>query len=122
MGFDKFVEKSTLVDTALLTIVWIIVADCSLWNAFCLLLTLPVVGIAVIAIYQMRTEQYRILQDVMKDEKRLDYVNWEILLKEERRKHVYSLVLVIIWNIATWILIILSLMVKYNGGHVRLIA
>ena len=47
----KFIKRFTLTNTTIMTILFVIQCN-SLWHAFCLIATLPVIGIGMIAMYE----------------------------------------------------------------------
>lgn len=111
IGFDKFIEKMTLVDTAVCTIFMVILGGTVL-NALYVLVSLPVTGLAVLAIHERGSDEYRCLKEAMKQRKREPYFDWKQMWKEVRTRYISSVILAIIWNICLYIVMAVFLMMK----------
>ena len=66
----KFIKRFTLTNTTIITILFVIQCD-SLWPAFCVIATLPVFGIGMIAMYEHSAYDYtNLLNNLTEKEKK----------------------------------------------------
>ena len=74
----KMVKVWTLTNTTIMTIVFIIGCD-SIWHAFCIIATVPVLGIGMIAMYEDNAYDYtNLLKNVTeKRKKETPYIRWD---------------------------------------------
>lgn len=113
----KLVKKFSITNTTILTILFAINSD-SIWTAFCFIVTLPVIGICMIAMYECYAYGYTELMKNLteKDKKEMSYVPWDRVIKEERKKYLSVLISVIFCNILFSGLIIFFLwLIIYEG-------
>lgn len=115
MGFDKVIEKMTIIDTAVLTL-WLVFTGSTLLNALGVLVSIPVVGLAVLAIHEIVSDEYGCVKEAMKKRKRVPRLedDWKQMLRDARTRYILCIVLAVIWNISAFIIIFLSLMRKFN--------
>lgn len=113
----KLVERLTLTNTTIMTIFFAIHSD-SLWTAFCIIVTVPVIGIAMMAMYESSANDYTELMKNLteKDKKAMSYVPWDKVIKEARNRYLIGLIGIMFCNILFSGLIIFSLwIIIYEG-------
>lgn len=113
----KLVERFTLTNTTIMTIFFAIHSD-SLWTAFCIIVTVPVIGIAMMAMYESSANDYTELMKNLteKDKKAMSYVPWDKVIKEARNRYLIGLIGIMFCNILFSGLIIFSLwIIIYEG-------
>lgn len=113
----KLVERFSLTNTTIMTILFAIYSD-SIWTAFCIIATLPVIGIGMIAMYDCYAYDYTALMKNLteKEKKRMSYVSWDKVIKEARNKYLMGLISIMFCNILFSGLIIFSLwLIIYEG-------
>lgn len=115
----KLVERFTLTNTTIMTIFVAVHSD-SLWHAFCIIATLPVIGIGMIAMYEYYAHEYTALKNLTeKDKKAMSDVPWDKLIKEERKRYLMGLIGIMFCNILFSGLIIFYLwIIIYEGRTV----
>ncbi|MCD7923901.1 hypothetical protein [Phocaeicola sp.] len=119
MGFDKFIERITVIDTAVFTIFMVIIGG-TVFHALGFLISIPVIGLAVLAIHEMTSDGYRCMKDAMEQRKRQPYYNdkfeddWKQMLKDARTRYISSIILAIIWNICVYIVVTMNLLIKLD--------
>ena len=96
----KLVERFTLTNTTIMTIFFAIHSN-SLWTAFCIIVTLPVIGIAMMAMYESSANDYTELMKNLteKDKKAMSYVPWDKVIKEARNRYLMGLIGIMFCNI-----------------------
>ena len=96
----KLVERFTLTNTTIMTILFVIQCN-SLWHAFCIIVTLPVIGIAMMAMYESSANDYTELMKNLteKDKKAMSYVPWDKVIKEARNRYLMGLIGIMFCNI-----------------------
>ena len=96
----KLVERFTLTNTTIMTIFFAIHSN-SLWTAFCIIVTLPVIGIAMMAMYESSANDYTELMKNLteKDKKAMSYVPWDKVIKEVRNRYLMGLIGIMFCNI-----------------------
>ena len=96
----KLVERFTLTNTTIMTIFFAIHSN-SLWTEFCIIVTLPVIGIAMMAMYESSANDYTELMKNLteKDKKAMSYVPWDKVIKEARNRYLMGLIGIMFCNI-----------------------
>lgn len=118
----KLVERFTLTNTTIMTIFFAIHSN-SLWTAFCIIVTLPVIGIAMMAMYESSANDYTELMKNLteKDKKAMSYVPWDKVIKEARNRYLMGLIGIMFCNILFSGLIIFMLwQILYEGRLLRI--
>ena len=89
----KMTEVWTLTNTTIMTILFVAGCD-SLWHAFCIIATVPVLGIGMMAMYEESTHDYtNLLKNVTeKDKKEMPYVDWDKAFKIARKEYLPGLI------------------------------
>lgn len=115
----KLVERFTLTNTTIMTIFFAIHSD-SLWTAFCTIVTVPVIGIGMIAMYDYYAYEYTALKNLTEKEKKaMSDVPWDKVIKEERKRYLMGLIGIMFCNILFSGLIIFYLwIIIYEGRTV----
>ena len=116
----KLVERFTLTNTTIMTIFFAIHSN-SLWTAFCIIVTLPVIGIAMMAMYESSANGYTELMKNLteKDKKAMSDVPWDKVIKEARNRYLMGLIGIMFCNILLSGLIIFFLwIIIYEGRTV----
>lgn len=118
----KFIKRFTLTNTTIMTIFFAIHSN-SLWTAFCIIVTLPVIGIAMMAMYESSANDYTELMKNLteKDKKAMSYVPWDKVIKEARNRYLMGLIGIMFCNILFSGLIIFMLwQILYEGRLLRI--
>ena len=116
----KLVERFSLTNATIMTIFFAIHSD-SLWTAFCTIVTVPVIGIAMMAMYESSANGYTELMKNLteKDKKAMSDVPWDKVIKEARNRYLMGLIGIMFCNILLSGLIILFLwIIIYEGRTV----
>ena len=89
----KLVERFSLTNATIMTIFFAIHSD-SLWTAFCTIVTVPVIGIAMMAMYESSANGYTELMKNLteKDKKAMSDVPWDKVIKEARNRYLMGLI------------------------------
>lgn len=96
----KLVERFSLTNATIMTIFFAIHSD-SLWTAFCTIVTVPVIGIAMMAMYESSANDYTELMKNLteKDKKAMSDVPWDKVIKEARNRYLMGLIGIMFCNI-----------------------
>lgn len=116
----KLVERFSLTNATIMTIFFAIHSD-SLWTAFCIIVTVPVIGIAMMAMYESSANGYTELMKNLteKDKKAMSDVPWDKVIKEARNRYLMGLIGIMFCNILLSGLIIFFLwIIIYEGRTV----
>ena len=116
----KLVERFSLTNATIMTIFFAIHSD-SLWTAFCTIVTVPVIGIAMMAMYESSANGYtELLKNLTeKDKKAMSDVPWDKVIKEARNRYLMGLIGIMFCNILLSGLIIFFLwIIIYEGRTV----
>lgn len=116
----KLVERFSLTNATIMTIFFAVHSD-SLWTAFCTIVTVPVIGIAMMAMYESSANGYTELMKNLteKDKKAMSDVPWDKVIKEARNRYLMGLIGIMFCNILLSGLIIFFLwIIIYEGRTV----
>ena len=116
----KLVERFSLTNATIMTIFFAIHSD-SLWTAFCTIVTVPVIGIAMMAMYESSANGYTELMKNLteKDKKAMSDVPWDKVIKAARKRYLMGLIGIMFCNILLSGLIIFFLwIIIYEGRTV----
>lgn len=118
----KMVEVWTITNTTIMTIFFVIACD-SLWHAFCIIATVPMLGIGMMAMYEESTHDYtNLLKNVTeKDKKEMPYVRWDEAFKDARKEYLYGLIGITFVNLLFSAFMIFMLWIRFHGGEWRMI-
>lgn len=113
----KMVKVWTLTNTTIMTILFITGCD-SLWQAFCIIVTAPVLGIGIVAMYENSAYDYtNLLKNVTeKRKKEMPYVDWETAFKDARKEYLQGLIGITFINLLLSGFIIFLLWQLYVGN------
>ncbi|MCS2613707.1 hypothetical protein PQ628_15440 [Bacteroides ovatus] len=118
----KFIKRFTLTNTTIMTILFVIQCN-SLWHAFCLIATLPVIGIGMIAMYEYYAYDYTNLLNNLTEKKKKEtpYIRWDEAIKDARKDYLRGLIGITFCNILFSGLIIFMLwQILYEGRLLRI--
>ena len=116
----KLVERFSLTNATIMTIFFAIHSD-SLWTAFCTIVTVPVIGIAMMAMYESSANGYTELMKNLteKDKKAMSDVPWDKVIKEARNRYLMGLIGIMFCNILlSGLIIFLLWIIIYEGRTV----
>lgn len=118
MTFDKLLEKMTIIDT-IIFVIFLSILGGSLWNMVKVLVSVPVFGLAVLAVHQGKSAEYECIKNALeKERKSLQkqglYTGLKQALKGIRLNYLFSVILVIIWNIGIFIIMALLTMQYFD--------
>ena len=119
----KFIKRFTLTNTTIMTIVFIIGCD-SIWHAFCIIATVPVLGIGMIAMYEDNAYDYtNLLKNVTeKRKKETPYIRWDEVFKDARKEYLQGLIGITFINLLfSGFLIFLFWQMLHAGKWLRMV-
>lgn len=119
----KMVKVWTLTNTTIMTIVFIIGCD-SIWHAFCIIATVPVLGIGMIAMYEDNAYDYtNLLKNVTeKRKKETPYIRWDEVFKDARKEYLQGLIGITFINLLfSGFLIFLFWQMLHAGKWLRMV-
>ena len=119
----KMVKVWTLTNTTIMTIVFIIGCD-SIWHAFCIIATVPVLGIGMIAMYEDNAYDYtNLLKNVTeKRKKETPYIRWDEVFKDARKEYLQGLIGITFINLLfSGLLIFLFWQMLHAGKWLRMV-
>ena len=113
----KLVERFSLTNATIMTIFFAIHSD-SLWTAFCTIVTVPVIGIAMMAMYESSANGYTELMKNLTEKKKKEmfYIRWDEVIKDARKDYLWGVIGSIILNIIySGFIIFILWMIIYEG-------
>ena len=113
----KFIKRFTLTNTTIITILFVIQCD-SLWHAFCVIFTIPLLGIGTIVVYETQANDYTALKENLteKKKKEMPYIRWDEVIKDARKDYLWGVIGSIILNIIySGFIIFILWMIIYEG-------
>ena len=119
----KMVKVWTLTNTTIMTIVFIIGCD-SIWHAFCIIATVPALGIGMIAMYEDNAYDYtNLLKNVTeKRKKETPYIRWDEVFKDARKEYLQGLIGITFINLLfSGFLIFLFWQMLHAGKWLRMV-
>ena len=118
----KLVKVWSLSNATIMTLLFIIQCD-SLWHAFCVIFTIPLLGIGTIVMYENQSNDYTALKENLteKKKKEMPYIRWDEVIKDARKDYLWGVIGSIILNILySGYIIYIQGMIIYEGRLVRL--
>ena len=100
-----------------MTLLFIIQCD-SLWHAFCVIFTIPLLGIGTIVMYENQSNDYTALKENLteKKKKEMPYIRWDEVIKDARKDYLWGVIGSIILNIIySGFIIFILWMIIYEG-------
>ena len=113
----KLVKVWSLSNATIMTLLFIIQCD-SLWHAFCVIFTIPLLGIGTIVMYENQSNDYTALKENLteKKKKEMPYIRWDEVIKDARKDYLWGVIGSIILNIIySGFIIFILWMIIYEG-------
>ena len=113
----KLVKVWSLSNATIMTLLFIIQCD-SLWHAFCVIFTIPLLGIGTIVMYENQSNDYTTLKENLteKKKKEMPYIRWDEVIKDARKDYLWGVIGSIILNIIySGFIIFILWMIIYEG-------
>ena len=113
----KFIKRFTLTNTTIMTILFVIQCD-SLWHVFCVIFTMPLLGIGTIVMYETQANDYTALKENLTEKKKKEmfYIRWDEVIKDARKDYLWGVIGSIILNIIySGFIIFILWMIIYEG-------
>ena len=117
----KLVKVWSLSNATIMTLLFIIQCD-SLWHAFCVIFTIPLLGIGTIVMYENQSNDYTALKENLteKKKKEMPYIRWDEVIKDARKDYLWGVIGSIILNILySGFIIFILWMIIYEGRLLR---
>lgn len=118
----KFIKRFTLTNTTIMTILFVTACD-SLWHAFCIIATLPVFDIGMIAMYEHYAHDYTNLLNNLteKKKKEMPYIRWDEVIKDAHKDYLWGLISITFCNILfSGFIIFMLWQILYEGRFLRI--
>ncbi len=118
----KLVKVWSLSNATIMTLLFIIQCD-SLWHAFCVIFTIPLLGIGTIVMYENQSNDYTALKENLteKKKKEMPYIRWDEVIKDARKDYLWGVIGSIILNILySGFIIFILWMIIYEGRLLRI--
>ena len=118
----KLVKVWSLSNATIMTLLFIIQGD-SLWHAFCVIFTIPLLGIGTIVMYENQSNDYTALKENLteKKKKEMPYIRWDEVIKDARKDYLWGVIGSIILNILySGFIIFILWMIIYEGRLLRI--
>ena len=118
----KLVKVWSLSNATIMTLLFIIQCD-SLWHAFCVIFTIPLLGIGTIVMYENQSNDYTTLKENLteKKKKEMPYIRWDEVIKDARKDYLWGVIGSIILNILySGFIIFILWMIIYEGRLLRI--
>ncbi len=112
MGFNKFIETMTIIDTVIFTIstTFILIMSGNLWIAINIIVFPPLCGLMLLSFYGVNCDEYKHEKDLLeKSQERYPYHDFRKDFRKIRWGYIESVIIVIAWNIFLFVIIILFL-------------
>ena len=90
----------------------------SLWHTFCVIFTMPLLGIGTIVMYETQANDYTALKENLteKKKKEMPYIRWDEVIKDARKDYLWGVIGSIILNIIySGFIIFILWMIIYEG-------
>ena len=113
----KLVKVWSLTNATIMTLLFVIQCD-SLWHAFCVIFTMPLLGIGTIVMYETQANDYTALKENLteKKKKEMPYIRWGEVIKDARKDYLWGVIGSIILNIIySGFIIFILWMIIYEG-------
>ena len=118
----KLVKVWSLSNATIMTLLFIIQCD-SLWHAFCVIFTIPLLGIGTIVMYETQANDYTALKENLTEKKKKEmfYIRWDEVIKDARKDYLWGVIGSIILNIIySGFIIFILWMIIYEGRLLRI--
>ena len=96
----KLVKIWSHTNATIMTLLFVIQCH-SLWHAFCVIFTMPLLGIGTIVMYENQANDYTVLKENLteKKKKEMPYIRWDEVIKDARKDYLWGVIGSIILNI-----------------------
>ncbi len=113
----KLIKVWSHTNATIMTLLFVIQCD-SLWHVFCVIFTMPLLGIGMIAMYEHSAYDYTNLLNNLteKKKKEMPYIRWDEVIKDARKDYLWGVIGSIILNIIySGFIIFILWMIIYEG-------
>ena len=113
----KLVKIWSHTNATIMTLLFVIQCD-SLWHVFCVIFTMPLLGIGTIVMYETQANDYTALKENLteKKKKEMPYIRWGEVIKDAHKDYLWGVIGSIILNIIySGFIIFILWMIIYEG-------
>ena len=113
----KLVKIWSHTNATIMTLLFVIQCH-SLWHAFCVIFTMPLLGIGTIVMYENQANDYTVLKENLteKKKKEMPYIRWDEVIKDARKDYLWGVIGSRILNIIySGFIIFILWMIIYEG-------
>lgn len=113
----KLVKIWSHTNATIMTLLFVIQCH-SFWHAFCVIFTMPLLGIGTIVMYENQANDYTALKENLteKKKKEMPYIRWDEVIKDARKDYLWGVIGSIILNIIySGFIIFILWMIIYEG-------
>ena len=113
----KLVKIWSHTNATIMTLLFVIQCH-SLWHTFCVIFTMPLLGIGTIVMYETQANDYTSLKENLteKKKKEMPYIRWDEVIKDARKDYLWGVIGSIILNIIySGFIIFILWMIIYEG-------
>ena len=113
----KLVKIWSHTNATIMTLLFVIQCH-SLWHAFCVIFTMPLLCIGTIVMYENQSNDYTALKENLteKKKKEMPYIRWDEVIKDARKDYLWGVIGSIILNIIySGFIIFILWMIIYEG-------
>ena len=118
----KLVKIWSHTNATIMTLLFVIQCH-SLWHTFCVIFTMPLLGIGTIVMYETQANDYTALKENLteKKKKEMPYIRWDEVIKDARKDYLWGVIGSIILNIIySGFIIFILWMIIYEGRLLRI--
>ena len=113
----KLVKIWSHTNATIMTLLFVIQCH-SLWHTFCVIFTMPLLGIGTIVMYETQANDYTALKENLTEQKKkeMPYIRWDEVIKDARKDYLWGVIGSIILNIIySGFIIFILWMIIYEG-------
>ena len=113
----KLVKIWSHTNATIMTLLFVIQCH-SLWHTFCVIFTMPLLGIGTIVMYETQANDYTALKENLteKKKKEMPYIRWDEVINDARKDYLWGVIGSIILNIIySGFIIFILWMIIYEG-------
>ena len=118
----KLIKVWSHTNATIMTLLFVIQCD-SLWLVFCVIFTMPLLGICTIVMYETQANDYTALKENLTEKKKKEmfYIRWDEVIKDARKDYLWGVIGSIILNIIySGFIIFILWMIIYEGRLFRI--
>ena len=118
----KLIKVWSHTNATIMTLLFVIQCD-SLWYVFCVIFTMPLLGIGTIVMYETQANDYTALKENLTEKKKKEmfYIRWDEVIKDARKDYLWGVIGSIILNIIySGFIIFILWMIIYEGRLLRI--